>query len=125
MFGTATLTITGNPTIQLTAQANPQVPPALSAVGYLMKGLLIYDPEPYSKKGVNVAGDSSSYFNGTVYVPNAPVTYAGNSSDSSPKPGCFQVIAYAVTFSGNTNLDNSGCPLGTTKPQAQRVHLVQ
>ena len=42
-----------------------------------MKDLLIYDPEPYSTNGVKVTGNSSSYFNGTVYVPNAPVTYAG------------------------------------------------
>ncbi len=64
-------------------------------------------PSPTIKKGVNVTGNSSSYFNGTVYVPNTPVTYAGNSSVGTP--GCFQVIAYAVTFSGNTKLDNSKC----------------
>ena len=108
LFGSATLgKTTGNPSIQLTAQTNPQVPPALSSVSNLMKDLLIYDPEPWSKKGVNITGNSSSYFNGTVYVPNAPLTYAGNSSVSTP--GCFQVIAYAVKFSGNTKLDNSKC----------------
>ena len=72
-----------------------------------MKDLLIYDPEPYSKKGVDISGNSSSYLNGTVYVPNTPVTYGGNSSVGTP--GCFQVIAYAVEFSGNTKLDNSKC----------------
>ena len=123
LFGNATLDkTTGNPTITLTAQTNPQVPPALSSVASLMKDLLIYDPEPWSKKGVDISGNSSSYFNGTVYVPNAPVTYGGNSSVGTP--GCFQVIAYAVKFSGDTKLDNSGCPVGTVKPLVQRVHLV-
>jgi Putative Flp pilus-assembly TadE/G-like len=108
LFGNATLSkTTGNPSIQLTAQTNPQVPSALSSVSNLLKDLLIYDPEPWSKKGVDISGDSSSYLNGIVYVPNAPVTYGGNSSVGTP--GCFQVIAYAITFSGNTKLDESKC----------------
>ena len=46
-------------------------------------------------------------FNGTVYAPNAAVTYGGNSSVGTP--GCFQLIASSVTFLGNTKLDNSKC----------------
>ena len=89
-----------------------------------MKDLLIYDPEPYSNKGVDISGNSSSYFNGTVYVPNAPVTYGGNSSVSTP--GCFQVIAYAVEFSGNTKLDNSKCKSdGAITLEVLRPSLVQ
>jgi Flp pilus assembly protein TadG len=110
LFGGATLTISGGPTIQLTApKDHPQLPAPLSSssVSSLMTDLLIYDPEPYSKNGVNVTGNSNSFFNGTVYVPNSPVTYGGNSSVGTP--GCFQVIAYAVTFSGNTKLDDSKC----------------
>jgi Flp pilus assembly protein TadG len=126
LFGNATLTINGNPTIQLTAQTNPQVPPALSSVSNLMKGLLIYDPEPFSNQGVKITGNSNSFFNGIVYVPNTPVTYQGNSSASTPNPGCYEVIAYSVKFSGNTKLDESGCPaLGAGQPQVQYVRLVQ
>jgi Flp pilus assembly protein TadG len=109
LFGTATLTISGGPTIQLTAEKNPQVPPALSSVQSLMTDLLIYDPEPYSKKGINVSGNSNSYFNGIVYVPNTPVTYTGNTSLTAPSSACYEVIAYAVTFSGNSNIDNTQC----------------
>jgi hypothetical protein len=129
LFGNATLSkITGNPTITLTAQTNPQVPPALSSVSSLMKDLLIYDPEPYSNKGVELTGDSSSVFNGIVYVPNTPVTFQGNSSVSAGTRVCFQLIAYAVTFSGNTNLDNRKCiddgAEGAFKPNFY-VRLVQ
>lgn len=124
LFGAATLTITGNPTIQLTAEKSPQVPPALSSVSSLMTDLLIYDGEPWSKNGVNVTGSSASYFNGIVYVPNTPVTYGGNSSVNSA--GCFEVIAYAVTFSGDTKLDDSKCIAdGAVTPQVQTVRLVQ
>jgi Flp pilus assembly protein TadG len=124
LFGSATLTINGNPSMQLTAEKIPQVPPALSSVQSLMADLLIYDPEPYSKQGVNVTGDSSSYFKGIVYVPNSPVTYGGNSTVATPS--CIEVIAYAVNFSGNTKLDNSTCQKdGAVVPKVQVVQLVQ
>jgi hypothetical protein len=124
-FGTGTLTITGNPTIQLTAETTPTVPATLSSVQSLMTGLLIYDGEPNSQQGVNISGNSSSYFNGTIYVPNADVTYGGNSSAQAPSSGCYQVIAYGVQFSGNTKLDDSGCNSNTVRPQASTVRLVQ
>jgi hypothetical protein len=128
-FGGATLTITGNPTIQLTAMSSPTGPSTLSSVASLMAGLLIYDGEPkQNNKTVNISGTSASYFNGTVYVPNAPVTYGGNSTSAAPNPGCYQVIAYGVNFQGNTNLDNKGCPWqtnsGGAKPDVQTVRLV-
>ncbi|MGY3129828.1 Flp pilus assembly protein TadG [Bradyrhizobium sp. USDA 4501] len=126
-FAGATLTITGTPTIQLTAMKSPTGPSILSAsVKALMTDLLIYDGEAYSKQGVNISGTSTSYFNGTVYIPNAPVTYGGNSSSSAPGTGCYQVIAYAVSFQGNTSLDNSKCSSdGAARPNVQTVRLVQ
>ncbi|WP_158226488.1 pilus assembly protein TadG-related protein [Bradyrhizobium sp. UFLA03-84] len=126
-FAGASLTITGSPTIQLTAMKSPSGPSVLSAsVKAQMKDLLIYDGEAYSKQGVNISGTSTSYFNGTVYVPNAPVTYGGNSTSGAPASGCYQVIAYAVTFQGNTTLDNSKCTSdGASRPNVQTVRLVQ
>lgn len=127
-FGSGTsLKFTGMPTIQLTAMKSPTGPSVLSAsVKALMTDLLIYDGEAYSKQGVNISGTSTSYFNGTVYVPNAPVTYGGNSSSSAPGTGCYQIIAYAVNFQGNTTLDNSKCTSdGAVKPNVQTVRLVQ
>ncbi|WBL81482.1 hypothetical protein I3J27_14045 [Bradyrhizobium xenonodulans] len=127
-FGSGTsLKFTGNPTIQITAMKSPTGPSVLSAsVKALMKDLLIYDGEAYTKSGVNISGTSTSYFNGTVYVPNTPVTYGGNSSSSAPATGCYQVIAYAVNFLGNTALDNSKCTSdGAVKPNVQTVRLVQ
>jgi Flp pilus assembly protein TadG len=125
----ASLNISGNPAIQLTAPTNvssTQVPTALASptITKLMIDLLIYDPEAWSKNGVNITGNSSSYFNGTVYVPNAPVTYTGNSSVTSA--GCFQVIAYAVTFSGDTKLDDTKCNSdGAPTFRVKYVRLVQ
>ncbi|QQO20299.1 hypothetical protein JJB98_10435 [Bradyrhizobium diazoefficiens] len=124
LFGTATLSINGGPTIQLTAMKNPAVPPKLASVASLMTDLLIYDGESTSG-GVKITGSSTSYFNGIVYVPNSPVTYSGNTAGVAPSSGCYQIIAYGVTFAGNTKLDNSGCSNSATKPNVQTVLLVQ
>ncbi|WP_159450443.1 pilus assembly protein TadG-related protein [Bradyrhizobium mercantei] len=123
IFGGGSLTITGNPNIQLTAVKSPAGPSALSASAKaLLKDVLIYDDEKNST--VNVTGSSTSYFNGTVYVPNSTVQYGGNAS-GAPSSGCYQVIAAAVTFKGNTRLDNSTCQGdGAARPNVQNVFLV-
>ncbi|MBR0801110.1 hypothetical protein JQ615_37705 [Bradyrhizobium jicamae] len=128
IFGGGSLTIGGGPTIQLTAMASPTGPSALSASALaLMKGLVLYDNETTTKNGsVNVSGNTTSYLDGTVYMPNAAVNYGGNSTSSAPSPGCYQVIAYQVNFTGNTTLDNSGCAAGSVvQPNVQTVRLVQ
>ncbi|WP_159109447.1 pilus assembly protein TadG-related protein [Bradyrhizobium sp. USDA 3458] len=103
----ATLRITGNPTIQLTALSSvttAQVPSAMSTVVGLMSKLLIYDPEASSN--LKISGSSTSYFNGITYAPNADVTYQG----STQAYDCVQVIAKGVSLSGNSIFDNTGCP---------------
>ncbi|MFB6452387.1 pilus assembly protein TadG-related protein [Bradyrhizobium tunisiense] len=116
------LSIGGNPTIQLAGQKTPLLPAALSSVSGLMTDLLIYDPE-ITSGSVKVTGSSTSYFDGIVYVPNSVVTYSGNAS-GAPTSGCYQIIAFGVTFAGDTKLDNSGCSNSATKPNVQTVLLV-
>ena len=89
-----------------------------------MTDFLIYDPEITSmNKPVDIGGTSNTVFNGTVYAPKADVTYGGNSSASSP--GCFQLIAASVKFSGNTKLDNSKCKSdGAVTLEVLRPNLV-
>jgi hypothetical protein len=120
----ATLSIIGGPTIQLTALSSvssAQVPPALTSVLGLMSKLLIYDPETTAKnKTVNISGNSSSFFTGITYAPNASVQYTGSNVSST----CTQVIAKGVTLSGNSNFDNSGCP-ATAKAEIHIVRMVQ
>jgi hypothetical protein len=120
----STLSINGGPTIQLTALSSvsaTQVPAALASqsVRDLMSQLLIYDPETTTTKPVNISGNSSSYFSGIVYAPNASVQYTGSTVSST----CTQVIAKGVQLSGNSNFDNSGCPAGS-KAETKIVKLV-
>ncbi|WP_262049127.1 pilus assembly protein TadG-related protein [Bradyrhizobium sp. Bra78] len=122
----ATLTVTGNPQIQITALStvsSTQVPAALASTSVLnlMSKLLIYDPEiTTNNKSVTISGNSSSYFNGIAYAPNADVVYQGSTQSYT----CVEVIAKGVTLSGNSNFDNSGCPASVTI-QSQIVRLVQ
>ncbi|WP_158231251.1 pilus assembly protein TadG-related protein [Bradyrhizobium sp. C9] len=130
-FAGATLTITGSPTIQLTGMGAPSGPLSSTVLAKMAK-LVIYDGETTrGNQSVNISGNSTSYFNGIVYAPNATLNYSGNSSSSAPATGCYEVIAAAVNFQGNTKLDNSLCPNSTTnpgsgaEPNAQTVRLVQ
>jgi hypothetical protein len=124
IFGGGTFSVNGGPTIQLKGVKSPAGPLSASVLSQ-MTDLVLYDNET-TKQGVNITGNPNSYFDGTVYVPNTPLTYGGNSSSSAPSPGCYQVIAYSVTFSGNTSLDNSQCQSdGAVQPNVQTVRLVQ
>jgi hypothetical protein len=122
----ATLTITGNPTIQLTAPSTvtaSQVPTKLATTSVLslMSKLLIYDPETTTgSQTVSFSGSSATYFNGITYAPNASVTYQGSTQSST----CTELIAKGITLSGNSNFDNSGCP-SSTKLASQIVKLVR
>lgn len=120
----SSLTINGNPTIQLTALSSvttAQVPAALTSVVSLMSNLLIYDPQTTSgNQSVKISGNSTSSFTGITYLPNADVVYQGSTVSST----CVEVIAKGVTLSGNSNFDNSGCP-ASSKIVSQYVRLVQ
>jgi hypothetical protein len=121
-FAKPSLTVSGSPTIQITAPSSvtsTQVPAELASVVGLMSHLLIYDPEPYSKNGVIISGNSTNYLSGITYVPNTPVTYQGSTVSAT----CTQIIAYAVTLSGNSNFDNSTCP-ESVMPKSRYVRLV-
>ncbi|KWV56047.1 hypothetical protein AS156_04930 [Bradyrhizobium macuxiense] len=126
IFGNGSLKINGGPTIQLTAVTSPAGPLSASALA-LLTGVVIYDGETTTKnQSVNISGSSTSYFDGTVYAPKAALNYGGNSTSSAPSPGCYQVIALQVNFTGNTTLDNSGCAsTSTVQPNVQTVRLVQ
>ena len=71
-------------------------------------------PSPTQTKVSRLPATPAAIFNGTVYVPNTPVTYGGNSSVDDT-PGCFQLIAYAVNFPATQNLTiRNVSPMGPT-----------
>jgi hypothetical protein len=120
----STLTISGNPQIQLQALStvsSDQVPSALSSVTSLMSDLLIYDPQIGN---VQLTGNSQSYFSGITYAPNADLTFTGNNTSSTPGSNCSEIIAKGISFSGGSYFDNYGCP-ASVKVMSLYVALVQ
>jgi hypothetical protein len=131
-FSGASLTINGGPTIQLTGLSSvstTQVPPALASVVTdppgLMNDLVIYDPETTTgtgnNKSVNFSGSSTFFLSGITYAPNADIVYQGNTNSST----CTVVIAKGITFSGNSNFDDTTCPASVKNNQTFYVRLVQ
>jgi Flp pilus assembly protein TadG len=68
-----------------------------------------------SEKSVNqniFNGGADLSLTGLLYFPSQSVTWSGNSDTNS----CTQIIANTVSFTGNTNLSNTGCAEMGVKP---------
>ena len=84
----ATATINGGATVNLTAPTS--------------SGIVLYgDRNMPVATGFKLNGGSTQIFGGAVYLPEAALTFNGNSA--SPN-GCTQLIADTIHFSGTTNL---------------------
>jgi Flp pilus assembly protein TadG len=111
--GTSGLNITGQTTVPTT-----ELPASLQHYANLLTDLAIYDPE---SGPVNMGGNSALTFSGAMDFPNATVDFQGNPATTS----CAELVASSVSFVGNANFNNSGCPSTMVKPQSQIVQLVQ
>jgi Flp pilus assembly protein TadG len=117
----ASLSMTGTSTLSLIAQTTvptSQLPVALQPYAGLLGGVSLFDPETGSP---TITGNNTNTAYGIMYLPNAAVTFAGNSSVTT---SCMEIIAASIEFSGASNLVNSGCPAAII-PVAQIVQLVQ
>lgn len=123
MLGSSSkFTVNGGGTVNLNAcfTSNGCTPtfPALN-------GVLIYDQ---GTQAFTVNGTSSSVYGGTIYAPNANVTWGGNQESSIT--ACTEVVGKTLTISGNSYLDTApsgglnGCAGGTV-PQSQIIVMVQ
>lgn len=82
-----TIRIAGTANVQLTAPDN----------GPYSGVLFFVDPDDaYATHIVN--GDSSSYFSGAIYGPNAHIEFAGSSKVGG---GCTQIVSSTITFTGS------------------------
>jgi hypothetical protein len=120
MLPGSTLKITGNPTLNLSAQPSvpaSQLPPGVPTG--LLDGLLWYDPEGGS---VDLNGHSTNSFAGAMYFPNAAVQWKGNATKTST---CTELIASSIEFAGNPTFDNTGCANSSIVPKTQVIVMVQ
>jgi hypothetical protein len=117
-----TISISGNGTVKLNA-------PKTNAYNAAFDGVLFYMDK--NAPNANGVGNAPVTFNGTgtvqltggMYFPSVNVTDNGNITSNA---NCSEIVAYAVTVSGNTTQDVSGCKaIGTPTPQSFYVALVQ
>ncbi|TWB88458.1 putative Flp pilus-assembly TadE/G-like protein [Bradyrhizobium macuxiense] len=147
-FISGTLKITGTPTISGTATfillpgatinnqgnaviniagpstAPSSLPAALQSSASLFQYMSMYDA---SAAPVQFGGNTNINLTGTIYAPNAAVTFQGNPTiNMGNGTSCGQLIAASVAFNGNATLDSSGCPSQVqVKSPPQYVQLVQ
>ena len=91
----ASATVSSNATIDLTA------PTTGSTAGIVMFG----DRNMAANTSFKLAGGSTQTLGGAVYLPKGALTFAGGSSANTQ---CTQLVAYTVSFTGNSNLAMNG-----------------
>ena len=91
----ATVDMNGGADVQLSASSSGQY-----------AGLLFYQDRRADPSGSNkFNGNSSTQFDGAVYIPNQSVDF--NGGNVSATNVCTQVIARLILFSGNSNMSNN------------------
>lgn len=119
MKGTGHISITGNSSV-----SNSQLPVALQPDAGLFADMALYD---LSTNAVTIGGNGNVVtFGGTMYAPNAAVTFQGNPTITFANgTQCGELIAKSIAFNGNATFNDNGCP-GTVTPKAAAfVQLVQ
>jgi hypothetical protein len=130
-----TIVMTGDPdkvgTVQINAQTkgNLRGPTAPLVPGHSeSSGLLFYRDARAtnngSQKEVQLNGGATLKLNGGMYFPTSDLVMNGNSDVGST---CLSLVAYRLSFSGNTDtdLDVSGCVGFAPYPTIRTVRLVE
>lgn len=100
LTGGATLDFAGGATVNLRAPNADDDPSFIADEWY---GMLFYqDPlDPYSSS--SVTGNTSSSFEGIVYMPKSDLSYSGNADMTSQ---CMLLVTYRLTVSGDGEIVN-------------------
>jgi hypothetical protein len=80
-------------------------------------GVLFYEPGNSSNQQTDkINGGSSLILTGAIYLPGGNLTFNGNNATGST--ACVEIVAYTITFSGTSNVANSGCSADGATPIA-------
>lgn len=109
------VTINGGATMTLNAPSSATAP---------FQGLLFFqDPRATSTHDNKFNGGSTMNLTGGIYFPSEQVEWTGNNSSGTPT--CTKIVAKTIVFTGNSNMDDSGCAAAGVNPiQIQGVALV-
>ena len=109
----ATLNVNGGATLQLTAPTSGTY-----------KGILFYQDRRALDSGADTLnGNASSKLQGALYFPSQELDFSGTSGMTTD---CLQLVAYRLTFIGNTSVSNQ-CPAasGAASFKGVQVRLVE
>lgn len=95
LISTGGISMSGNSVLTLTA-------PSSGSTAGLLFGTT-------ASSSITISGNSNANLNGAIYAPNASVKVSGNSTEFASQSTCVEIVAQTVSFSGNSDLDNSGC----------------
>lgn len=108
----ATIDMNGGANVQLTAPTSGTY-----------AGVLFYQDRRAQDSGTNkINGNSSSKFQGAIYMPQQEVMFSGTSGMNT---NCLQIVSRRVVFTGNNDINNQ-CPSGSGAASftGTRVQLV-
>ena len=110
----------GNSTVQLSAPTSTNC--ASAGTCSYTNMLFIQSPSATADNNTKINGSNTSSYDGAMYFPKVQLEFTGSSGGITK---CAMVMAYTLTFSGNTNLQNntSGCAAATTVP-GKMIRLV-
>jgi hypothetical protein len=110
----ATLTINGGANVNLSAPVTGQT-----------AGLVFYQDRRASHFGGSniLNGGATQTFTGALYFPNQPVTFNGGNSTTGA--GCTQLLAWEITFNGDSHLANNCQGAGTRAIGGFKTVLVE
>ena len=111
-----TVKINGTATVQLTAPTTATCGTFSGTNSCNYKNMLFIQSANATADNSNTFnGSASSSFDGAFYFPKGDVNFTGSSAGVT---NCAMVIAYTLTFTGNTHLQNdtSTCTAATTVP---------
>jgi hypothetical protein len=112
LLGNSSLSISGDPRVDLSA-------PAINTTSSLLNGVLIDDQ---GTKDVTINGGGNVKLGGAMYFPKADVKWGGTAASSFTT--CSMVVANTLTINGNAYLSTDGCAKNTIA-ETQVVALVQ
>ncbi|HYA35743.1 MAG TPA: pilus assembly protein TadG-related protein [Candidatus Binataceae bacterium] len=98
----APISLSGNVTVNLSAPTSGP-----------MEAMLFFQDRSITSSLMNtVGGNSSTTYDGAIYMPNSPLTYYGNSSAN----GYTILVADSLSFSGNVTIGNNYSSLNDGSP---------
>lgn len=107
--------IDGSAKLDLTAPSDPDNPYDGIAMYYDRRAVA-------TSPGPKIEGNSTTTFEGAFYFPSQDLTFRGNSNMAST---CIQLVAFHLTFEGNTTINNNCASGGSTRFDATWVRLVK